>query len=295
MKLTACIAPAAAWVLALLATLAPLSSASAEVPVEIPGEQPANATAVLSAPLLQRVFMIGASASSGFLLQADVGVPTSLTDVLEAALVSEHEPVQASTSLSFFLSPLASGEKQIDKALAYEPTLLLALDFLFWFGYGRVASEDARLERLEQGLWLLDKLEGPLVVCDLPDMSAALDGRGPFGVPMLRPSQIPRGATLERLNAMLAAWAAERGDVIVVPLALRSRVRRRSSCSLSTGCSRRAPRSRKRQCAGIRATSRAARTTPRKRNASKPAHASASARSAGEGRRPANRAELPPS
>lgn len=172
-----------------------------------------------AAPLLQRVVLIGASVSDGFLLASEVGAPTSLSDVVEAALVAEHEPIRKSTSTMFFLSPLATGGKQVDFALSREPTLVLALDFLFWFGYGDVASEDARLELLEQGLWLVDKFDVPIVVSDFPDMSPALKGTGLFGGPMLQPTQMPRTETLARLNARLAEWAAERDKVVVVPLA----------------------------------------------------------------------------
>ena len=171
------------------------------------------------APLFERVVLVGASVSSGFLLQNDVGAPTSLGDVVEEALVAEHEPVRGVTSLAFFLAPLSRGGKAVDRARGYEPSLLFALDFLFWFGYGHAASEDERLERLEQGLWLLDKLDVPTVVCDFPDMSPALEGRGPFGMPMLHPGQVPERATLERLNRRLFEWAAERERIVVVPLA----------------------------------------------------------------------------
>ena len=173
---------------------------------------------VESSPLFERVFIVGASVSSGFLLQNDVGAPTSLADIVDAALIGDHEPIRSSTSLAFFLAPLARGGKQIDRALSHEPTLLLALDFLFWFGYGYADSEDDRLERLEQGLWLLDKVDVPIVVTDFPDMTPALDGRGPFGVPMLHPGQVPRTRTLERLNEKLRAWASERERVVLVPL-----------------------------------------------------------------------------
>jgi hypothetical protein len=184
-----------------------------ERPVEVPAPES------IAAPLLQRMFVVGASASSGFLLDGDVGAPTTLTDIVEATLVVDHDPVGSATSLSFFLAPLSNGGKQIDKAIAHEPTLLLALDFLFWFGYGLVMSEQERLERIEQGLWLLDKFEGTVIVCDLPDMSPALGGRGPFGMPMLRPGQVPGRETLKLLNTKIAAWAAERENVVVVPLA----------------------------------------------------------------------------
>jgi hypothetical protein len=96
---------------------------------------------------------------------------------------------------------------------------VVALDFLFWFGYGAMTadgapleSEDQRLELLETGLEFLDELECRLVVSDFPDMSAAV-GK------MLAETQMPERATLERLSARVRAWAAERGDTVVLPLA----------------------------------------------------------------------------
>jgi hypothetical protein len=95
----------------------------------------------------------------------------------------------------------------------------VAVDFLFWFGYGTInaegkplASEDERLALLERGLELLEDFECPIVVGDFPDMSDSI------GL-MLLESQVPEEATLERLNARLRAWAAERKNVAVLPLA----------------------------------------------------------------------------
>jgi hypothetical protein len=153
------------------------------------------------------------------LLETDVGAPTTLGEVLAQALGAAREPVQSETSLGFFLAPLARGERLVAEARKHEPTLVVALDFLFWFGYGQVAQEAQRLERLEQGLALLERFECPLVVGDYPDMTPALRGRGPLGAPMLFASQIPAPETRAALNRRLAGWAAERPRVAVVPLA----------------------------------------------------------------------------
>jgi hypothetical protein len=162
---------------------------------------------------VERVVVLGASLSSGF------NLPRGLDAALEASLAAEHEPVRAAASEMFFLSPLSSGPQLLERALEAEPTLVVALDYLFWFGYGTIdargsplESEEERLALLEKGLASLAELECPLVVGDFPDMSAAV-GK------MLLPEQMPEPATLERLSRRVRAWAAEREATLVLPLA----------------------------------------------------------------------------
>jgi len=177
---------------------------------------------------LARPVVIGASVSSGF------GLPRGLDAALEASLVLEHEPVRAWASELFFLQPLQMGPTQVEQALAAEPSAVIAIDFLFWFGYGAsnlagapIASEDERLALLERGLACLEEIECPLVVGDFPDMSAAV-GK------MLAPAQMPALETLPRLSARVRAWAAERENVIVIPLAeLVQRLRSREAIRMA--------------------------------------------------------------
>lgn len=178
----------------------------------------------LPATVLDRVAVIGASASNGYGVRMPferqgrrVYRPLDLASVLSAAIpvrthVSDH------TSSLFFMSPVATGARQVTLALEQEPTLLLALDFLFWYVYGDMGRDtgtpreaEARLERLERGLLELDRFSGPRVVGDLPDMSDAV-GR------MLRPAQMPSAEALRAANARVSAWAADRPDVRLFPL-----------------------------------------------------------------------------
>jgi hypothetical protein len=155
--------------------------------------------------LLERVAVIGASASRGFGL--DIGLADALTVLCGNALVD----VRDCSSSRMFIAPLPQATQQVECAREAGPTLVVALDFLFWFGYGFVESEEQRLEHLEQGLQLLERFDCPVVVGRFPDMSAAV-GR------MLLSGQMPDDVTLERLNARLADWASERSGVLVVPL-----------------------------------------------------------------------------
>lgn len=162
---------------------------------------------------LQHVVVLGASLSAGFGLATDLGA------ALEASLHEPHGAVDVQASEFFFTGPRAMGAAQVEFALDAEPSLVVALDFLFWFGYGAqtatgapIESEDQRLELLEVGLELLDELDGPLVVADFPDMSDAV-GK------MLAEVQMPAPATLERLSRRVHAWAAAREDTLVLPMA----------------------------------------------------------------------------
>lgn len=175
----------------------------------------ASATEVARAPceLTRRVLAIGASATAGFGTRADLAL------AFQACLPEPSEHSGALGSQWLFARPALGGSEQVQAALAAEPTLVLALDFLFWFGYGALdvegdplANEDGRLALLEHGLALLEPVRCPLVIGDFPDMSAAV-GK------MLFPVQMPELATLERLNARVHAWAAARPNVRVAPLA----------------------------------------------------------------------------
>ncbi|MCB9914981.1 MAG: SGNH/GDSL hydrolase family protein [Planctomycetes bacterium] len=177
-----------------------------------------GAAPAADAPPPLRLAIVGASVSDGFGLSRELEVACRLTPFLDGALLRPHV---ASTNLGdgmFFLDPLAKGREQLRAAREAKPDVLVAADFLFWFGYGDVrGGDDARLALLERGLALLDDRPCPVLVGDFPDMSPALKGSSPLmmGRPILTPSQLPSRAALERLNARLHAWADAREDVHV--------------------------------------------------------------------------------
>lgn len=159
---------------------------------------------------LERVAVVGASLSAGFALDVEAGRPLGLSDVLECALTTSHEPVASAADVFFFMRPRETGALLAEKAAEAEPTLLVALDFLFWFGYGVVDDEEDRLARLEDGLRLLERFSCPAIVGDLPDMSEAI------GL-MLSAAQVPAPETRARMNRRIREWAAAR-EAVVVPL-----------------------------------------------------------------------------
>lgn len=196
-----------ALIVALCALVAPSGASAVQSPA------PKAAAQATKTDVLERVAIIGASVSEGF--QAAPGWQAAF----EASLVRERACVANAATALVFMGPKTYAAPQLERVLAERPTLVLAVDFLFWFGYGTLdfeggalATGEARLALFERGLALLDKLECTLAVGDLPDMSAAV-GR------MLEARQVPQPATLDKLNARLAAWAKPKHNVVVVPLA----------------------------------------------------------------------------
>ena len=172
---------------------------------------------------LERVAVIGASVSWGYgahiPFQADGYVHRELvhfSDVLEASLADEHDIEHHDANMAFFNSPVIIGRRLARNARELKPSMVLALDFLFWYGYGshgidRTVHQDSesRLALLEAGLSQLDSFDCPVFVFDFPDMSPAV-GR------VLRESQVPTPEELVMLNERLHEWAAEHDNVSVL-------------------------------------------------------------------------------
>jgi len=175
-------------------------------------------------PLLQRVVLIGASLTQGFGTSLAINnpesadgdlptfVPIALGDALMASMRGPFEPAIAQGDMFFFMRPDRAGQRLASMALGREPTLLVALDFLFWFGYGNLAPDETRLSRFARGTQMLSAFECPIIVADFPDLSEAV-GR------MISPSQMPSPDELVALNDALRTWAEQRGRVRILPLA----------------------------------------------------------------------------
>lgn len=163
----------------------------------------------------ERIVLIGASVTAGFTESEPFGGPKThplrLNRYVDAALAVPHEPARNLASAFVFLQPESASRKQIDDALRAQPTLVLGLDFLFWFCYGDGNTDDERLQRFNQGLKLLESFKCPVVLGDLPDASAAVNRQ-------LRPDQIPTPRALAAANRRLREWAAGRHQVAILPL-----------------------------------------------------------------------------
>ncbi len=172
------------------------------LPLLLPAQQPSSRPSAGRG----RVVVLGASLSAGF----GNGLP--LRKILEKAAGKKKVPILDTATSLFFLKPLAFGPFQVKKALAAKPSLVIGLDFLFWYLYGGV-PERARLERLKKGLRLLERLgKTPLILGDIPDMHGASPD-------MLPPKAIPRKETIRKAGEAIRAWAEKHPMVRIFPLA----------------------------------------------------------------------------
>jgi hypothetical protein len=183
------------------------AAAQPVAPAVIPAAVQPAASAVIPASVdLSRPAVIGASATAGFGLDG-----VNLTKALCLELGLETEAAFDGGRLGFFLSPEGIGESLVQDAAAFQPSAVIALDYLFWFAYGNLGGADERQAMLERGLAFLDGLGVPTLVSTLPDMKASI-GK------MLSASMVPDGETLARLNAVIRSWAADRQDVYLFDL-----------------------------------------------------------------------------
>jgi len=221
----------------------------------------ANAPASQKRDLYERIVVIGASASDGFGVfirptespaateqkpqseSADTAksrrappVSVSLAAILRQAgarsapaatdaptpNAAPHLPtIRHFTSGFFFANPGPVARSEVDRALDAQPTLVLALDYLFWFAYGTVSAEGEpmrdgaqRLENLERGLQQLQRIidaGAPIVLGDIPDMRESI-GR------MLSKAQVPDVETIAKANERIRNWIHERPSTRLLPL-----------------------------------------------------------------------------
>jgi hypothetical protein len=109
---------------------------------------------------------------------------------------------------------VGNSAKQIDAAIAFKATTIVALDFLFWDVYGSpdpawrdhaLAAGLAQLERARStGSWV--------IVGDIPHIVTAAEW-------MLPSSQVPDATSLAALNAKIVAWTQGKDRVLFVPFA----------------------------------------------------------------------------
>ncbi len=174
---------------------------------------------------LSRVVFIGASVSAGFgnAGELKVGRSVKLGGFFEQMLLEEEMSFEVYDfgSSQFFIDPLDAGERQIEKARGKNPTLIIGIDYLFWYAFGHPRmGNPRRTEGLRMGLKRLDAIDCHLIVGDLPNVDHALTGSSPLrgGHPILRKGQIP--SELERLemNKLIHAWASKKSNVKVFPL-----------------------------------------------------------------------------
>lgn len=158
------------------------------------------------------ISVIGASVSGGFVdpRPAPDGSRNETVDLVRAlsgVLPDDEVRVRQCANVAMYLNPEGFGKRAVERALKGDPDLVLAVDFVFWFGYGRRAhSMESALTLQRQGLALLERFECPVVVGDYPDMASA-DPR------MLPPGAVPEPDVLAALNEGVRRWAEGRDNV----------------------------------------------------------------------------------
>ena len=159
----------------------------------------------------ERVVMIGASVTHG-------GAPAAA--ILDAAIRQEHEEIERLGNPNIALDPVTLGRGQMERAVRHEASVVVGIDILFWYAYGRPYLHDHpdpkdpdgwRLLRVERGLRDLDQVPLPLVLGEVPDMRGASDA-------LLPASLLPGPEALTRINQRVRAWARERPRVLLLPL-----------------------------------------------------------------------------
>lgn len=172
-------------------------------------------------PMLQRVYCLGASASGGYGWNIELKTRAKIGLLLDQMLLGERAATVDLGSSMLFQAPERIGASQVESAIEGKASLVVGIDFLFWFAYTprfERSAAPSRLERLEQGLALLERLECPVVVGDIPDMRLALTGEGFMGRPLLQSYMVPSEEDFPVLNARVREWAADREDTVVVPM-----------------------------------------------------------------------------
>ena len=165
----------------------------------------------------QRVVIIGASASAGFLLAEPLGGTNTtrcrLNYYLDAAITAPHPAAQNLAASLMFLNPETFAVIQIAAVTNAAPTLVVGADFLFWFCYGRGRNDGERAQRFETGLKYLEEIHCPLVVGDIPDASSATN------TGIISPAQVPSEPARRAANQRLHEWATTQPLVTLLPLA----------------------------------------------------------------------------
>jgi hypothetical protein len=172
--------------------------------------------AVNAQELWARPVVIGASVSDGYEHTERLGGPKS--DALAIDHYLRHVtnlPAGKITNFSnrfCFVYPLGIAHRQVSDALEFKPSVVIAVDQLFWHLYGNFASNEQRLITFKSALAKLDSITCPLVIGNIPDASHSV-GK------MLAASQIPNLETIEKANQILNQWVKKRKQTAIIDLA----------------------------------------------------------------------------
>ncbi|MCY2960983.1 MAG: hypothetical protein NTY35_12535 [Planctomycetota bacterium] len=186
---------------------------------DLPAAPKPEVKASAPVPVLQHLAIVGASVSAGIGLDptanpfAGEKSKLQLAQIVDASITGPHEVPHNGADFNFFSSPEAIAKRSAADAKAAKPTALVAIDFLFWMGYGP-GGDEKREERVATGLKLLEAFTCPVLVGDLPDFRGA--GTNPMYLPK---ESIPSAEALARINKRIYEWSKDRKNVVIVPMA----------------------------------------------------------------------------
>jgi hypothetical protein len=159
------------------------------------------------------VVVIGASASAGSGTNThDLQRLVTLADVIDASVRPRHPPVRSLASVwayRDFGSYLRSAFESIAKE---PPSVLVAVDLMFLAIHG-AKSNLRRQEDLDEAFDRLETLQCPILLGDVPDVTAAA-----LANPELARTTMPPAALRDDANARIRRWAQRRSNVTLVPL-----------------------------------------------------------------------------
>jgi len=183
---------------------------------------------------LSRIAVIGASMSDGFGVRVSTTLPdgkkisegVNLAELVKASCKDPSIVVVNYTSSLYFMNPARTAKSSATRACGINaqemPTCVLAVDWLFWNGYGvsnvrgeKLSGDTERMELLDNALACLEPFCAaniPIVLGDFPDMHSAIGG-GMISAPM-----VPSVECLAALNARVVQWALTKKNVCVVSL-----------------------------------------------------------------------------
>ena len=183
---------------------------------------------------LSRIAVIGASMSDGFGVRVSttladgkkISEGVNLSELVKVACKDPAVVVSNYTSSMYFMNPARTAKSSAARALGANaqeiPTCVLAVDWLFWNGYGvsnmkgeKLSGDTERMELLDNALACLEPMCAaniPIVLGDFPDMHSAIGG-GMISAPM-----VPSVECLAALNARVVQWALTKKNVCVVSL-----------------------------------------------------------------------------